>query len=766
VPVRDPFRLPHEVFRAPRKRRKDELKPADEDARSEGEQAIRAGGEGAQRSLDRAGRHIKMTDPVSPEVKPQKLDAVFNEDRELGVVGTHITGGGESITGQATLARGGLLGEVKVADGTTRDAAEVYFEPGYLAGKVDHTWLDRGGRARKAGVAVKLTPESFGIAGKVAQADLQGRVVELGLGVSVDAEREVVDLGADGTGKRRIELARSFGHGVNAGPGAIGEVIGFAGRVGKSKDKSIIYRTTVDDAEARSLVCERGGVVGFFRDKARAAGLKEDPVTVPDLRQPESLKVGDELIVSVSGGFSGALLVGGLPFRVGAMGLMQGEFEVAVKRHDDRRVEVVVTPSSVRGMQARGYAPFVFDADASRVGAKALRQGFVFDLEDPQAHAAYLKLLDGDLPGGLPDNVRKSNPSTSALHAAMKGETLPAGVQRTYVEAIKAKRKRMGVGVGFALWHRGGQFFGFGAEKVRTEEDATRIDPGSIRSAFTRGVEKRRQILLSGTETCGVWARLQRATTFDDTGAPSHVFAGLELELSLTDSRVRGFELNDEMIDKLNDELSLELPHFEEKGKSESREISAIRKLRTDDLELLSHGDAPELAPLREKMAAASSPLKQAEAVQRFVADKGMGAFGAVHRALGGGKVGLALTTSSSAYQSPPDTAEALGLKYPEAIFPGDDTKEVLERFEAASKALAGVKRGLVLLEDDPVLELPQKIMLRAQLKRAAVDLERVIDVSHLQPDQRQVMVDKLERGWTTRGERALIEHLQAAGDG
>lgn len=765
MPVRDPFRLPTEIFRTPAKKR--ESSPTDEadDSPSEGEEAIRGAAGGAQRSLDRAARHLKMTDPLSVGVKDGDLAAVFNEDRELGVTGTKDLGG-ESLTGAVALARGGFLAEAKLADGETRNAAEVYFEPGYLKLKGDRTWMERGGGRTKAGAAISLTPDSFGLSGKLARADAAGNVKELSVGVSVDGEREVTDLGKTADGRRRIELDRSFGKGLKAGPGALGAMLGFSGKLGVSRDKSVLYRTSVTEDEARELVCERGGVVGFLRDKARAAGLKEDPVVVPDLSEPESLQVGDELIVSVSGGVSAAVLVGGLPFRVGAQGLVQGEFELAVKKHDDNRVEVVVTPSRVRGVQVRGLAPFVFDADASRTSAAALRQGFVFDLRDPEARAAYMSVLDGELPGGIQKDARERKTRVSVAEAALDDEALPGGVSRTYVEVLRAKQKRLGFGIGFALWHRSGPFIGFGHEKARTDEDALRVDYRGVRKTDTRGVDVRRQVLLSGNETRGVYARLHRSTNFDSDGEASVHFSGLDLELVMTDSKVRGRELDDEVIDELNSAFDLDIPHFGKKGAGEARRVDIKRELSLADLDDLTHSDAPELADLSERMRGTDAPVLRARAVQDFIQDEGLAAFGAIHRALGGGRGGLEMEAHASLYEHPERALDGLRLRYPEPFSTDDDKKSLTQRVKRVEEALAEVSDALEVLPDDPLVDDGKKMLVETKLHGVRAGMLELVAVDHLTRAERDTLIDRLDRGWTTGRQHRLIERLQAEGIG
>jgi hypothetical protein len=681
--------------------------------------------------------------------------------------GASFVRGGESRSVSATggLSTGGVWGEVAVGGDKSGTSVGAYWEPGWYDASVGHSWATHDGGVMNAGGGAFWYPEGGGVSGWLKHTGADGLTRKLGAYVSVNADRAIKDLGpVDGAdGQRRVELERS--NAVNGGitPGLAGEVLGIGARLTVSKGRSLVYRTVVDENDARTLLTEEGGVVGYARDKARALGLKEDPLAVPDLSAPDDIKVGDELVVTVSGKINTGLFLGGLPVRVGAQGSLRGDFELAVKKRDEHHVELVVTPVKVRGLQARVGSPWVLDFDASTTGARAMRQGFVFDLRDPDAAAAYQRALDGDLPGGIEAKPARKRPPASALKEAIDGETLPEGVTRTYVERVDLKRRAIGLSVGFGLWRRGGSFLGIGYHRTKTDEKVTHLEDGVVIDVATRGIEKRKDVLISGTETRGVWAQLARTTDFDANGKGVGRFRGLRLEARLSDTKVRGLELNDEVIDKLNEAFGLDLPHYKEDGAKGSREVKLERPLQAEHLATLAESDAPELERLRKYFAEATDDLGRAEAVQRFCAEKGIEGFGAIHRALGGGRAGLEVSTSSSLYDDPMAAASRLALEHSEPLSADATKKELTARFVEVDDTLAHLARALLHVATDPLLDDDARASMAEDLQAAQSLLVDINDVSHLGRTERKELIARLDRGWTTGRQHEIIARLEAA---
>lgn len=691
--------------------------------------------------------------------------SLYELGRDLG--GSIGDGTREAHGGVST---GGVWGSLTVDHGTDdgqRSGVSAYYEPGWLSGGGSHEWADKAGGRKGVGASLALWDGGLGasVSHDITRADGSG--LELGAFLGLDADRAITDLGEQPDGTRRIEVSRTKGGMGYLSPGAFGSVIGIGGKLGGGRSREVTYRTTVTDDEARTLLHERGGVVGWARDRARGLELADDPVVIPDLRAPETLAVGDEVLTVTSGELKAGLFIGGLPFRLGAQGTLQGDFEVAAKRLDEHHYSLVVTPRDVRGAMTRMGVPIALDGDISRVTAKALRQAFVFDLREDGARDAWERALDGELPGGTADGATvEAEPDDErdalGLREALAAESLPTGVQRSYLETVHAERRQLGIGFAVGLWHRSGPFVGLGQQKVTGSHKSEVVTREGVWTRDVRGTERRRQLLLSGEETRGVFAAVKRATIFGDDGESTSAFGGLELELKLGDSRVRGLELNDDVIAELNEALDLDLQPFTREGRKKSRQVTLRRTLDASDLVRLAESSSDALHELRRSLATTQDDTERAERVQRFLADEGLGGFAAVCVALGGGREAFDLATTSSAYDEPPEKASALALRYPQPVTRDLDKGGLTERFGETLKALREVRESLLDARADPLLSDREAESILDQLKDAERTLAAVIDVSHLDDEARGTLADRLERGWTTGTQRHVIEHLLA----
>lgn len=746
--------------------------------------------DGAQGSLDSVALLTGAPGAVDPSPATEGGGSIDADGRYAWASGTRAKDG-ESDTVSATLAAGFSV-DYERARGSGSTGFGAFYVPGYLGLSLSHAWADRNGGARSLSGYFDVSATSVGGSVGAKRTDKEGRTTSGSLYSSVNIDRQLTDLGPGDErdpatkGKRKVELTRSLGGGASLSPGAATRAIGLGGRLAASCGRSVVYRTHMDEARARALVFEhegvKGAVSGFFTNKGRALGLVDDPVLVPDLSAPESLKPGDEVVVTTSGAVSLGLFLGGLGVGLGAQGVLSGELELAVRKASDDVVQLVVTPTRVRGVQLRAGAPVLLDADLSGAAAKALRQSFVFDLKDPAARAAYQKALKGELPGGTPAKAgADEGADEAALKRALEQERLPSGVARGFVESVDVKRAQRGLGVGFALWWRGGSFVGLGAQKVSAREDRSVVDGHGFRGASTRGVESRRQVLLSGSESRGVFASVKRNTTFDDDGRPLRRFAGLALTARFSDSKVRGDELNDEVIARVNDAFGTKLAPFARDGHKESREVTLSRTLDEGDLEALARAGeaglarAAKEAGVTERLARsfardlqrAQGGLAKADVVQGFVADAGIKGFGALHRALeeaARSEGRLALETTSSAYDKPAEKLQELSFRYPPPP-PGDITADDLKaRFAKVEKALEDTREARLDAKSDPLLEEDARAEIAKKLAEAERELEALIAVEHLSPASRRALWGALDRGWTTGLERRLMRHLEAAG--
>jgi hypothetical protein len=628
----------------------------------------------------------------------------------------------------------------------------VYYQPGWAEMWHEVDWASGGGVNRAGAVGI-VSAEELGLGFSVGRT--VGDVTGYGLfAVLGRANRELTDLGPtslNGEPARRVELRTASGKSLLARPGLGFAHFGIGGQLSVRKDKDVVLRAALTEDAAKSALGESKGVLGYFRDKARAAGVASEPVPIPDLTKPEELAAGDEMVVSTSGSVSGGVFVGALA-GIGAQALVQGDFELAVKKHDDDRVELAVTPRKIKGGQVRAGAALLLDIDRAKFSADAFRQSFVFDLKDPAAKAAYLKALEGDLPGAwpegkeLPDHDDGQDPLETRFHDAIKAEELPSGVKRTFVELLDVERKQSGWGLGFGVWRRGAAFIGLGRDTLDTRTTRTRVSSRHAGRAHTRSVESRRYTLISGIETEGVHASLRRRTVFDDDGTPHREFTGLALEARIHDTKVRGGELNDDFIRAVRETFGIDLPDVDVEGTKQAREVRLGRVLSAADLEALSSANIPGLE-------LAGTPVEKAEAVQDFIAEEGLPGFGLLHRALGGD---IELETTAAVYDDALDGARTLVFRFEHKLPP--DKERLKARLKEVEGALSALEDARAIARVDPFVD--DNAALVREIDQAAASLAKTLDVSHLSTGERLALADALERGWTTALERRCIELL------
>jgi hypothetical protein len=701
-----------------------------------------------------------------------------------------------SATG-ATVNRAGLNMSMSMTGDGVSDNVGVFVKKGHQHLSYSHAWAQPEGGAMRVGGFLGGGRSAIVGGVNAAQTRADGFTQGGGLIGVATFDRRATDLGnyegGDESlqGKRKIQVQKNLGAtGIGTAGAVMGHVtgilsaVGVGGRIAPSKGKNVTYRTHVDQEQAREIIQDGKGVAGFFRDKAIAAGVKKEPMDIPDLSDPKTLNVGDEMIVETTGGLSGGLAIGAYGVKVGAQVTMLGDFEMAVRKLEDDKVEMVVTPKQVRGIQASAAAPMILEVGKSQLHAQSLRQAFTFDLSKPEAMAAYQSALKGDLPNGL-DKVKM--PKTGAdkkLVELVREEELPAGVDRSYLEAVDMQQKRAGGGLNWGVIHANWGLAGLAAHTAHVKEKRVVTDGDVAMTTDTRGVERKKQVLISGVESLGVFASLRRTTDFDENGRPQRAFKDLELTAQFSDDKVRGLEVNKDMIDKINTSFGTEIPHFKEKGHNQTRDVTVTRRVTRDDLASLTDFSPSELR--RAANAAGAKPqalydlvadmgsLKLARTramrVQSYVEKNGLAGFGALHQLLGNegttSNKPLRISTSSNAYTEPSTKAAELALEYNTPIAPDASNKELSKRFKAVEKALDKAEKGIRDTYDDPLLRSKEREETRERVVGARNQLRGLISLEHLSPAERGAMHKRLDAGWTTAREgriMAALEKLDAA---
>jgi hypothetical protein len=684
------------------------------------------------------------------------------------------------------LSDGAISGEVTThADGHSSSTG-LYLERSWYSVSRDLSWTTHDG-AMGVGGWVGGSKNDLSAGGAIRKTNKDGLTRSIGGMFGIDGDRKLTHLGPyqgpqpELKGTERVELSRSGGGFVGGTAGLLGASLGLGARLSVSRSKDVTYRTHLKADDAAEALFTSSGLTRFAKDKARAMHLMDENVPLPDLSQPETLRPLDEMVVTVSGSMSGGLFLGALGVGVGGQGIMRGDFELAVKKHDAHTVELLVTPTQLRGLQGSASVPFLLDLDRHGVKATSLRQGFVFDLRIPEAKQAYLAALEGNLPGGAPngESLGKDNPSTeekiALLQTVAQKETIPEGVSRTHLELGHLKQKGTGVNIGFTLLHRSSGFGSVGVHKGDSHYETMAVSSEGIELKDTRGIEKRRQVLLSGEESTGLFAQVREKALFGPKGDVSPQFEELVLSLEIEDSKVRGHELNDEIISVLNDNFSLDIPLATLKGNKESRQISVSTSLGLGDFEKLAQaslvnlqdtaaktGISPEeLIQFQKGLKSSRSPAGSARQIQDWIATHGLSGFSAIHRMRGNHPEQLSLNASNSQYGAPLQKSAALELQYAAPIKHSSSSDELGKRFSAIDKALGKIAEAITAAKDDPLLDDSERNQTIGHLQSARGTLEKCIGIDHLSKEECQQLWGKLDRGWTTSLEYRIMDALQ-----
>lgn len=672
----------------------------------------------------------------------------------------------------AGVYRASLSGSMTRAVGNRQGSLSVSVMDGFASVGADNTWTLKDGGTQRNGAWLGGWKDEAYAGGQVTRTSAAGITTFLGGYLGGGASRVLEDLGAYAgdvpglVGKRSVQLTRaasSFG-GANAGWGA---AFGIGGLLSLAKSSTVVFKTHLDNAEARTLLYAERGLARAVSDRTKAVGWEDEPVNVPDLSRPETLHTGDEILLTTEGQTSMGVVVGMSGLTVGAVVSVRGTFEVAARRLDATHVEVAVTPTDIRGVQVNAGLPVLADMRWSTTRAQALRQAFVFDVSNASGLHAYQEALKGQLPSAMPA-TSSDLPADEALHALVTQEKLPQGVRRTYLARVTADRSRMGLGINWGPV-QSGKWAGLSWHHVSEKDETHVVIPEGVAVVSNRSVEKRREVLLSGAETAGVFGSLRQVTLFDDDG-PHPQFDGLTLAARFSDSRVRGMELNSDILEPLNQALGIQIPPFKREGRHQCVRVNATVELDAAALQrlaarentgALSEKDRAALEPLFERLSQTRDPIQQAEAVQAHVARHGVTGLGALVRLMG---LTPRVEVQSSAYQGALQRAEQLLLEYPGPAAEDEAPDTLVARMMALGETADALRAGVADLEEDPLVSPAERPALHTAMDSAASALAQRMELGHLSAARRLDLRAQLNQGWVSSSDSAVMAMLANAG--
>ena len=357
----------------------------------------------------------------------------------------------------------------------------------------------------------------------------------------------------------------------------------------------------------------------------------------------------------------------------------------------------------------------------------------------------------------------------------IQNEKLPTGVERSYLEKVDLTNQTRGGGLNWGVIHTGWGLTGLAAHNATFSETRALTDGAAAVDISTRGIEKRRQLLLSGTETLGVSSSIKRVTTFDADGQATKSFGGVDFGAKFSDDAVRGYELNRDMIGKINSAFGTAIPEFKEKGRKQSREISLSMGLNEEALgqlhvapETTVHAAARatlvptrDLISLQRHLKQAPTAEARAEHLQEFICKHGFAGMGAIHRLRPKSEQEtLQITTSSNAYSNPSSMTSAFAFEFKEPMTAQSDAKDTIRRFKEGWKIKEEIKGGLQDLADDPLLTDTEKAQIKERLLEARATVDDKLSFSHLQPSERKALYDQMGDSFWMSSARVEIRTL------
>ena len=185
-----------------------------------------------------------------------------------------------------------------------------------------------------------------------------------------------------------------------------GVAFGVGGSLALSAHKEIQFRTHLGEEEAREL--SKDVQRKKLRQYLPGLTLVDAPIAVPNLSDPEAMKVGDHVRVETYGNVEAAVFgSAAILLQAGARFSVTGDFELIVDKTDENIMEVEVVPTRVLGARLFVDA-FVADAYVSHAVAQQIGQKFRFDLNTKAGKKAYEQALEGKLPGGAREGRSRS----------------------------------------------------------------------------------------------------------------------------------------------------------------------------------------------------------------------------------------------------------------------------------------------------------------------------------------------------------------------
>lgn len=554
-------------------------------------------------------------------------------------------------------------------------------------------------------------------------------------------------------GKHFIEVVDTQNKGFRINGGFYVNGVGMGLRYGTAAGSESIHRFYTPLSRANQLLHDGNGErFGLLR-------IPEvfDTEQFPDILKPHLWKIGEEVITTVSNTYNGSIVMGifgipGFDAKVGLSGTINGSFEIGLRKLPGNKLEVSFCPTKIKEMGAFVSAiSTIAELSLAASVAVALRQTFVFDLNNQKAIDTYMLFMTG---GVLPLDFS----ATANINGPIEAENLldiaiiarknlsAKGILLTYLEKIDVPAKKFHLAfarfplISSRTWAGlSYEYLKGSAKMVSTNaEFAVSRTTCHSQSSFGYGVR--------GTRRQGAYATIRRvfvkANASDDSNATGQAennslsdgytwrFKGITLQARLEADKIVGGAHN-EMIEKINTMFQATINRFppDSSGHQQSRDILLERELSGKDLDKfakvkqrLIEQVANSSGVKHEQIAKLLAKLEDrghnemANIIKDFVEENGFNGVSAIHLLLEGSCRNLVIRTESSSYSAPVKRAIALEAAHTTVVsdqletrkitLSGTSTKkEINAYFSQINENIEEVDLGLKDLWEDPFLE-------------------------------------------------------------
>ena len=573
---------------------------------------------------------------------------------------------------------------------------------------------------------------------------------------------------ADKDGWVQLEQARKLVVGGLLLGGFSNGVVGASGRLTVVREREMILKRWMKPEQAAPLLkAQDKGMRSYAQNKAITLGLKKPLIQFPDLADPKSMELRDEVVCSVRGSLTATVALASSVVISGVNLSIYGEFELAVSRRKDETTDhkealtVVVSPKKVSKSLSAFIDVAVLAELRSTVSKSDIeRQCYQFQVGEPEAMTAYQNLLQGQLPGAGMQLEGVSSLDAERMVHLMAEEKLPPGVKRIFAERAEVPQATAhGGGITLPRFLPYFKLAGLSVEK-RVQHARHSIADGKSglsSESHTRVMEK--QKLHYGTDTAKAFARTRQITYGKENDA---VLRGITLGTKFTLDRSRKGNRN-ALATVLNEQLLVQpkaKSFTNQDVKSEQTyDLSAERDLTAHDLDRLvqmaAKGAVPEKASralrtllnhLRDLGEAASTP-RATPLFGAYVRATGVGGIGALHRLLGDDSK-MTVTPKSSAKKDVHDKKLELATLYTRPIEARlTSSSRLNRRIKQVEEAVKEATQAAADLRQDPLLQTFAPEKWQEEIKAIDADkaaLEKLIDTQHLGKTERQILKSKL----------------------